>query len=224
MSTVDYKEQIYKRLEETNRGCDGCDNTIGRFTDKCAFDPVNNLVYCSLGGCAAEYRAGPDCLKCGAKINLLMEDPIEVDDKHVICEKCGQNGEDAPVEAVEEPKRTIKELMTAPIVTTEELINAAVEAVEEVKGKKKAKVEMARAELVSIPDAALFKQSLKSIIETGPFVVMQLPYIYQILVAETVGTEKPKVMATGSDLTKVFVNAAILTLRYRDGKIPDTNQ
>jgi hypothetical protein len=212
---MEYQDEIYARLEATNRECDGCGVRIGRFTDKCAYDPVHDQIYCSTGGCAVEYRAGPDCVTCGNKINRLLEDPSETE-KGFQCEACGNLSTEAtPVSVIEVVSASPK---------AEKLGEAVTEAIQETKTKAKQKVEEIKAVVAPWPDDAVFKMTLREFVDKGPFAVLRLPYIHQVVVKETISSGEPKVMATNSSPVGAFKLAAQLTLKYADGEIPETNK
>lgn len=55
-----------QRLKDNGRTCDECGGAISRFTTKCAYLPQTDRLLCSVGGCAAAYRAQGTCTGCGS--------------------------------------------------------------------------------------------------------------------------------------------------------------
>lgn len=66
----------YARLEATGRKCDGCGTHIGRWTDKCYYDPVFQRAYGNVCGCAVQFTKAPFCSGCGAKLNPFQTERV----------------------------------------------------------------------------------------------------------------------------------------------------
>jgi len=67
--TEDNSKKALARLSATGRKCDHCGTHIGRWTDKCHYDPVFDRAYCSTNGCAVKFSRSPFCAGCGCQVN-----------------------------------------------------------------------------------------------------------------------------------------------------------
>lgn len=88
------EERARRRLEATDRTCDGCGTRIGRWTDKCHYDPTFDRVYCSTGGCAAKFSRAPFCVGCGEKVSPFESKGVTVIPRaganDVYCARCSE--------------------------------------------------------------------------------------------------------------------------------------